>query len=160
MDNVEGLAVDIAAVQLVLAGKFDKKIAELKELRASINEKDGIRQTVKEAEKLAAEAAKTKAEADKYAAEVASKDAALNKAQSELATFSASLAAKESAVSSAEKSASEILQKAQRVAVDSERAMTEREAQLAKDREQVDAGFANLEAQRKAFNAKLAALQA
>lgn len=56
MDNVESLVVDIAAVELVLKGKFNDKIEELKKQRAEFDKALGAVHSVEQANKLLEEA--------------------------------------------------------------------------------------------------------
>lgn len=158
-DIVAIRGVDYVVVQLAMEGKFDAKIAEYKALKDSLDAKKQIADTIEMAEKL-------KSDAQSKSDEVAAKAKAVEERETAVADLEKFVTAKEAnaEAKSAEalrvtdeatakmQQSDETLKQAQSAIDAREQSVIHQLAQLATDREA-------LEAQKKAFNAKLEALR-
>lgn len=153
-----------AAVKLAMDGKFDARIAELKEAIAALDEKTSIAQTLEQAQKI-------KDDADTYAAAALEKEkSALTKAQDatdKAASREATVSAREQAVASREAG----VQARQQTQDIREQSMLDtsvsvadklaaRESALVKNEADYAARKKQLDADIRAFNQRLEALKA
>ncbi len=153
-------ALDIAAVTLVLQGKFDDRLKELRAVKAAVDAAESKVETLAAAEKLLAEA---------------------QKRADEVAAFEVNVTKREQDAIAAAKSAAdrEVVANTLLKQIDEQNAaITKENTCQAAEQSQIDAGFAALadekakwvtilaaekaaiEAEKKAFNDKLAALKA
>jgi len=152
--------VDIAAVKLTLDGAFDDRISELKSLKAELDAKQLIVNTIDAANKLKAEA---QSEADAVAVRIKAADARnadLSARENAVAAQLSEVDSAQAALSIAQNDFSIVTQKRLAQVKAAEDAVAGRESALAQAILKLQSDTDILEAQKKAFNDKLAALRA